>query len=308
MPFLKTLISPSFLPFIASKNKKLFTHLAGCQQFLDLFFTHSWFFGGSLKNLFVEHLFNILLGPPTFIIAENSHETIWSSCENIFIFVKRNSPYRARKWNVLKTKRFWPYFQHSVLTSWYVISQSKCFCWKNEGRMTQKCLDGFEISTPKLNFLVIWASNNHSWPFNFWDFSDNITMCIFNPLDLVSSLPVPNIQCFILRSTHHIIWGRIEEDRNCIFMLSILTNVLLSRQIPNNSLTIPWACHNVVAIDKINRRDSAIVYYFQRRISVSIEHQNLSIPASKDNKERRLILIPIDFDCHDFWIDDSFGR
>ena len=146
--------------------------------------------------------------------------------------------------------------------------------------MTIESLYWLQVSAPYFKLFIIWTSYKHSRTFNIWNFSNNILMSILNSLYFVPCLPVPKVKCLILRTTNNIIAGLTIIDWNCIFMLCILTNIFLSRQIPNNSFSIPWASNNMVGIDKINGWNGTIMYYFKWRIATTIKCKDFTISTS----------------------------
>ncbi len=231
----------------------------GRKQLFNLLLAHTWPFRRGLSHLLIEHLLNILLCPSVLTCCESTDIAIRSSYKYITILVEGQTPNRARKWKILKDSSFTPNFKNPIFTCWYVSSELKCFNRENECRMAKQCLNWFELSTPQFEFFIIRAGDDHTWAFDIRDFSNNIIMGKLYSLNLRSCSPVPKIKSFILRPTDYLIGSMIIKYCDCVFVLTIFANNLLSGKVPDDCLIVPWASDYMWVVDEINCWNSTVV-------------------------------------------------
>lgn len=167
------------------------------------------------------------------------------------------------------------------------MSQLEGLHCKDEGSVATEGLDGLEVSTPKLDLLVVRASDNHA-AFYVCDFTDDVVVGVLNPEHFLACLPLPKIERFILRATHNLIGRGVEKDSHCMLVLAVLTHLGSAGKAPNNRLPIPRASNYVLRVDEVNRRDGTVMRDLEAGVPFPVNTVYLAI-ATPENSEQLLV-------------------
>lgn len=169
------------------------------------------------------------------------------------------------------------------------MSQLEGLDCKDEGSVATEGLDGLKVSTPKLDLLVVRASDNHA-AFYVCDLSDDVVVGILNPEHFLACLPLPKIERLILRATHNLVGRGVEKDSHCMLMLAILTHLGSAGKAPNNCLPIPGASHYVLRVDEVNRGDGTVMRDLEAGVAYPVNTVYLAIATPENSKQ---LLIPL---------------